>query len=386
MAHLPVLLLVSVCLCAALGAPAVPPRKATFATGPFSSPAMMRLNCSTLPAPSPSFYHNFNVLDSALPKVKMHLASDPWITWVNKNSFNDCTSYCEWIGSSHGADGVVFSLPTMGGIPTRSHDNQLYISLALEADDSGIGKLRGMHEQFDLHSNFALESDIPALYNLPSEEELLRPPPPKTAKKLAAWLSSRCVEPRNSFVGELMRYMPIDAFGKCHNNARLPQGMNDESFFKFLGQYKFIISVENSLENGYVTEKFWKGFQAGSVPVYIGDESVNRELLAPGAHSFIFGDDFPSARALAEYLVMLDKNDHLYQRYFDWKKEPFRAEFQAYLQLDWNTLACRMCRRVAVMKHLGHTRTDLVRLKEEAKQRRAEQAKKKAEAMALTQK
>jgi hypothetical protein len=45
-----------------------------------------------------------------------------------------------------------------------------------------------------------------------------------------------------------------------------------------------------------------------------------------------------------------------------------------------------MCRRVAVMKHLGHTRTDLVRLKEEAKQRRAEQAKKKAEAMALTQK
>ena len=148
-----------------------------------------------------------------------------------------------------------------------------------------------------------------------------------------------------------------------------------------------MIAVENSLEDGYVTEKFWQGFATGAVPVYVGDDSgslplvclfslysfslqltrsVNRELLAPGAHSFVFADDFGNARDLAAHLQMLNEHDTLYERYFEWKREPFRPEFRAYQQLDWSSLACRTCRRVALMKAMGHTRADLVRLKETA--------------------
>ena len=98
---------------------------------------------------------------------------------------------------------------------------------------------------------------------------------------------------------------------------------------------------------------------AGRTHVYI--------LVSPtGAHSFIFADDFASARDLAAHLLMLDKHEALYQRYFDWKRERLRPEFYAYQQLDWSSLPCRMCRRVALMKHLGHTRADLVRLKANA--------------------
>ena len=43
------------------------------------------------PAPHASHYLSSTVPDSALPKVKMHMASDPWITWTNKNAHNDCT-------------------------------------------------------------------------------------------------------------------------------------------------------------------------------------------------------------------------------------------------------------------------------------------------------
>ena len=51
---------------------------------------------------------------------------------------------------------------------------------------------------------------------------------------------------------------------------------SDAAVLNRLGEYKFLIAVENSLEDGYVTEKFWQGFAAGTVPVYIGDDSGRR--------------------------------------------------------------------------------------------------------------
>lgn len=36
-------------------------------------------------------------------------------------------------------------------------------------------------------------------------------------------------------------------------------------------------------------------------------------------HSFIHVEDFPSAKALAEYLHLLDRNETLYNKYLRWK-------------------------------------------------------------------
>lgn len=333
----------------------------------YSAPALQRLH-APLAAPSPAFYHTSTVADAELPHVTLHMFTDPWIKWSTRSSFGDCSSHCSWTSSANigRADAVVFSMPTSygSGLPPRAHPEQFYISLVLEGDETGVGRLRKLHSQFDLHSSYALESDIPALYSLPTAAEMQRAPPAKRAGKVAAWISSRCVEPRNTFVAELMRHMPIDSFGKCLHNADLPAA-DDATLLARLGEYKFVIAVENSLEDGYVTEKFWQGFVAGTVPVYVGDSSVHSELLAPGAHSFIFADDFPNAKDLAAHLMMLAAPEHeaLYQRFFDWKREPLRAEFSAYQRLDWSTLPCRMCRRVALMKLMGHTRADLERLK-----------------------
>jgi hypothetical protein len=41
-------------------------------------------------------------------------------------------------------------------------------------------------------------------------------------------------------------------------------------------------------------------------------------------HSYIHVDDFESPKALAQYLHLLDSNDHLYNKYFEWK---FSGEF-----------------------------------------------------------
>ena len=54
------------------------------------------------------------------------------------------------------------------------------------------------------------------------------------------------------------------------------------------------------------------------VPIVLGGYNYS-ELLPP--HSYIDIKDFRSPKELADYLVELNNNDHLYNKYFSWKGE-----------------------------------------------------------------
>jgi hypothetical protein len=82
-------------------------------------------------------------------------------------------------------------------------------------------------------------------------------------------------------------------------------------------KYKFYLAAENSLCPDYVTEKFYRGFLNDIVPVVYGGADYSQ--YAP-PHSYINIADFRSPKELADYLLLLDKNDALYRKYFDWKK------------------------------------------------------------------
>ena len=51
-------------------------------------------------------------------------------------------------------------------------------------------------------------------------------------------------------------------------------GMFHEDFYKVLAQYKFTITFENAVCNDYVTEKFWRPFKVGSVPIVFGSPKI----------------------------------------------------------------------------------------------------------------
>lgn len=53
------------------------------------------------------------------------------------------------------------------------------------------------------------------------------------------------------------------------------------------------------------------------VPIVFGYHD-NHERIAP-RHSFINAAKFETMKQLADYLIMLDKNDTLYNQYFWWK-------------------------------------------------------------------
>ena len=55
------------------------------------------------------------------------------------------------------------------------------------------------------------------------------------------------------------------------------------------------------------------------IPIVMGARAADYRHAAP-PHSYIHVEDFKSPRDLAKYLLMLDKNDDMYNQYFRWKE------------------------------------------------------------------
>lgn len=81
---------------------------------------------------------------------------------------------------------------------------------------------------------------------------------------------------RNTFLHVLEQIVKIDYCGNYKNNIGnvITSPYNSEEFLNFIKDYKFIISMENSQEDTYITEKIMHGLLANIVPVYWGSNRV----------------------------------------------------------------------------------------------------------------
>ena len=73
------------------------------------------------------------------------------------------------------------------------------------------------------------------------------------------------------------------------------------------------------------------------VPIVVGFHD-HHEKIAP-THSFINAANFDNMRALADYLILLDQNDSLYNEYFWWKPH-FEVRNRPE---DYNQGMCHLC-------------------------------------------
>jgi hypothetical protein len=82
-------------------------------------------------------------------------------------------------------------------------------------------------------------------------------------------------EGRNFFIDELNKKVKIDFAGNYKNNVeRVKYPICTPKFIEFVSQYKFIISMENSKNDNYITEKILHGFSANTIPIYWGADNV----------------------------------------------------------------------------------------------------------------
>ena len=147
-------------------------------------------------------------------------------------------------------------------------------------------------------------------------------------KKFCAWVVSNDeFEVRNRFFEKLSLYKKVDSGGRYKNNVGGP--VKDK--IQFLTKYKFSICFENSKTPGYISEKLYEAFEAGTIPIYYGDDTVLRYL---NNRSYIHIKDEKEFDEKIELIKKIDQNYTLYQQMIREKividDSRYQKDFQKY--------------------------------------------------------
>ena len=113
--------------------------------------------------------------------------------------------------------------------------------------------------------------------------------------------------------------LKIDIFGECGDLTLIDKNGKDhrDAGYQILAkEYKFYLSLENSLCTEYVTEKFFNALRYGILPI---TNSKDMRKIAP-PHSYIDINHFNSPEDLMKYLEKLSQNEELYNSYFWWNE------------------------------------------------------------------
>jgi hypothetical protein len=108
------------------------------------------------------------------------------------------------------------------------------------------------------------------------------------------------------------------AFGSsCFTNDNpfvLPRDKRQEND-KYFKDFVFNVAMENSIKDGYITEKIGYAFLSGSIPIYGGHKSTIERFFNP--ESFINVNNFTSIENAARFCIEVFKDSHKIQKYLD---------------------------------------------------------------------
>ncbi|KAK7903954.1 hypothetical protein WMY93_016561 [Mugilogobius chulae] len=165
--------------------------------------------------------------------------------------------------------------------PLQRPSFQKWIWMNLESP-SHSSQLPGIENLFNLTLNYRQDADIQVPYGsivaAEGEEDFV----PPSKNKLICWIVSNWNQDhvRVKYYNELYKHIELQV---------LP-------------------GLENSIHKDYITEKLYNPLSVGTVPVVLGPPRQNYENFIQG-DAFIHVDDFGSPKELADYLLLLDKNE-----------------------------------------------------------------------------
>ena len=264
-----------------------------------------------------------------------------------------------WLYPVQDFDAILFHLRSWRrrDVPKRRYHHQRYIFWSIESPAFRYVNTNRMKQFFNWTMTYRWDSDVIQSYGWievnssvplhPTADELDRYKLETKSRsvnyaagkdRIAAWFVSNCnsLSDRSAFVKKLQQYMHVDIYGAC---GRLKCPRSKEQYCREMVQqkYKFYLSLENSLCLDYITEKFYNMMNYNVVPIVMSLHGSHAKMAPP--HSYINAAAFPTVKELAQYLIMLDKNDTLYNEYFWWKPY-FNVRNN---EDDFNKGMCNLC-------------------------------------------
>lgn len=125
-----------------------------------------------------------------------------------------------------------------------------------------------------------------------------------------------------------MSHIKVDSYGACLNNVQSSKTQSRTQLnYELYASYKFVIAIENSNCEDYVTEKLIEAISSSSIPIVASrNGKPDYRRFAP-KHSFINVYDFPTIKDLSSYLIYLSNNETAYNEYL-WFRRPPKVETQ----------------------------------------------------------
>lgn len=182
----------------------------------------------------------------------------------------------------------------------------------------------------------------------------------KDSDILVYWSSSRCLPQRNELAKKLLRLLPHHSFGKCLNNvggldmalSLYPECATDanakpkwwDHLHCAMSHYKFVLAIENTFTESYVTEKLYYALDSGAIPIYFGAPNV-MDFVPP--HSIIDGTKFRSLEELASHVKAVANDPVAYAEYHAWRRCGVLGNYGKTRAMSLDTLPCRLCEAVS---------------------------------------
>ncbi|KAK7098809.1 alpha-(1,3)-fucosyltransferase C-like [Littorina saxatilis] len=212
--------------------------------------------------------------------------------------------------------------------PPPRTPNQVWVYFAVESPIySNIKDFDNpaWHNRFNWTMTYRRDSDFYFGYG-----DVVKPSSPLPARnftsvvegksKMVAWFVSNCgsQSKRMDFTKALKEFIEVDIYGRCgdlkcdRKDLKACRDMLSKDYY-------FYLSFENSLCKDYITEKAYLIMkEVDIVPVVRG--GANYTALLP-KNSFIDASQFPTVKALADYLKRVAADKELYQSFLSWKNE-----------------------------------------------------------------
>lgn len=95
------------------------------------------------------------------------------------------------------------------------------------------------------------------------------------SRNICAVISNGGGAQRNHILERINRRIPIDFAGRYRTNVDIiTEPYHTDAFSRKIGEYKFVVAMENSVGETYITEKITHGFYADTIPIYFGSPNV----------------------------------------------------------------------------------------------------------------
>ena len=124
---------------------------------------------------------------------------------------------------------------------------------------------------------------------------------------------------RTPIYEKLKDVVQIKCAGKWNNNTDELKTVYGDDKRKYVHEFKFNICPENANRFGYVTEKIFDAFRAGSIPIYYGSDNNPEEGII-NKNAVLFWNPDSDNEELVKEVLRLKTDENYYQKFISQEK------------------------------------------------------------------